>query len=130
MSVAPESYRLNSCLVGIMAQRLVRIICKECREEYEPEPWTLEVFGQREDVHCFRGKGCEACKGQGYRGRIAVQELLEMDDDLRNIVAKNGSVEQIHEQAVRSGMITMKQDGLAKVIAGVTTIDEVLRVCG
>lgn len=129
MSVAPESYRLNSCLIGVMAQRLIRIICPDCCEEYEPEPWAKEVFTGKDEIHCFRGKGCDACKGTGYRGRLAVQELLQMDDGLRNIVAQDGTVDQIREQAIKSGMITMRRDGLAKVIQGVTTIEEVLRVC-
>lgn len=73
--------------------------------------------------------GCDACGGRGYRGRAAVQELLEMDDALRNIVAQGGSVEAIRDQAKKSGMVTMKQDGLAKVTEGLTTVEEVLRVC-
>ena len=129
MSVAPESYRLNSCLIGVMAQRLIRKICTDCREEYEPEAWAKEAFDGVDDIRCFRGKGCDACGGIGFRGRTAVQELLEMDDALRNIVAQGGTVEEIREQAMKSGMLTMKQDGIAKVIQGMTTLEEVLRVC-
>ncbi len=128
VEVAPEPYRLNSCLIGGMAQRLVRKICPDCREEYEPEPWALEPFAGTDSVRCFKGAGCDACKGSGYRGRTAIQELLEMDGDLRSIIAKGEGLEQIREQAIKSGMITMRQDGLAKVVKGITTIDEVLRV--
>ncbi len=129
MSIESESYRLNSALIGVMAQRLVRRICPDCREEYEPEAWAKEAFEGIDEIHFFQGKGCDACKGHGYRGRTAVQELLQIDDALKNIVAQNGTVEQIREQAIKSGMVTMKQDGLAKVTQGITTLEEVLRVC-
>jgi len=129
MSVATEPYRLNSSLIGVMAQRLVRKICSVCREEHDPESWVKEAFDGMPEIRCFRGKGCDTCKGQGYRGRTAVQELLQIDDALKHIIAQNGTVEQIRQQAAKSGMVTMKQDGLAKASQGMTTLEEVLRVC-
>jgi type II secretory ATPase GspE/PulE/Tfp pilus assembly ATPase PilB-like protein len=128
MSVVSDFYRLNSCLIGVMAQRLVRAICPDCREEYEAESWAREAFSSGDDVRCFRGQGCDTCKGSGYRGRMAVQELIQMDDALRSIVVQGGTVEEIREQAVKSGMITMREDGLEKVKQGITTLEEVLRV--
>ena len=128
MSVASDVYRLNSCLIGVMAQRLVRAICPDCRKEYEAESWAREAFSSEDDVRCFRGQGCDTCKGSGYRGRMGVQELLQMDDALRSIVVQGGTVEELREQAVKSGMITMREDGLEKVKQGITTLEEVLRV--
>jgi type II secretory ATPase GspE/PulE/Tfp pilus assembly ATPase PilB-like protein len=128
VDVASEPYLLNSCLIGVMAQRLVRKICPDCRTAYTPEAWMRDAFGGSDAIEYFKGAGCESCNGTGYRGRVPVQELLEMDDGLRSCVARSDTLDEMRAQAVHAGMVTMRDDGLAKVAQGITTIDEILRV--
>jgi general secretion pathway protein E len=128
-----EDYLLASSLVGILAQRLVRIICKECKG---PEVTPVEalrdagfpVSGLGEMVELKRGKGCSACDYSGYESRIGIFELLDIDEDLRRLMVTKADSNVLRAQAIKSGMRTLKQDGWNKVLAGITTADEVLRV--
>ena len=128
VDIGVEPYLVSSTLIGIMAQRLVRIICDNCREEYQPGPEVQQRLGALAGASVYRGRGCEKCGNTGYRGRIGIVEMLQMDDALGSIVGRKGSAAELREQAVKSGMIRMREDGLAKVAQGITTIDEVLRV--
>jgi len=110
--------------------KLVRKVCEDCKEEYEPEAWARESLPHGATHAFFRGKGCDKCHNTGYRGRTAVHEVLEMDDDFRMLVARNADMEELAEAASKSGMVTLRLDGLAKAAQGITTINEVLRVCG
>lgn len=130
LDMGAEPYVLNSTLIGIMAQRLVRKICDSCREEYEPEAWARESLGRGKEQSFFRGRGCDKCHNTGYRGRTAVHELLEMNDDLRLLFARNAGLDDLAAAAARSGLKTLRQDGLEKAAQGITTVNEVLRVCG
>ena len=123
-----EPFLLKSKLIGIAAQRLVRRICQDCREEYMPESLPDRYADDLQGLKLTRGRGCEKCSNTGYRGRTAIHELLQMDDRLRNIVASGCDVEELRRQAVVSGMIPMVEDGLEKVRQGITTLEEVLRV--
>jgi len=127
-----ENYLLASCLIGVLAQRLVRIICKECRVEYWEEPERLKALGldvrgdSREKV--YRGQGCEHCGFTGYESRKGIFELMEPDDEIRKMIVANESSNIIASYARQKGMKTLREDGVEKVFEGVTTVDEVLRV--
>jgi len=132
MGVAP--YMVASSVQAIMAQRLVRTICTNCKQPYEPPASQLAAVGlKREDIEgitLYRGTGCTRCHGTGYYGRIAIFELMEMNPDLRNLAFAKAPTGEIREKARSYGMLTLMEDGLRKVIQGVTTIEEVLRVAG
>ena len=127
-----ENYLLASCLIGVLAQRLVRIICKECRVQYLEEPQRLKALGldvrvdSREKV--YRGQGCEHCGSTGYESRKGIFELMEPDDEIRKMIVANESSNIIASYARQKGMKTLREDGVEKVFEGVTTVDEVLRV--
>jgi general secretion pathway protein E len=125
-----EDYLLTSTINGIVAQRLVRTLCPHCREPYRPLPELLAQLGAaaEPDSTLFRTRGCEHCNSTGYLGRAAVVEVLPMSDPIRKAVLARTESHELQWLAVSEGLRTMHQDGLAKVLAGVTTLDEVLRV--
>lgn len=127
-----EPYVTASALIGVVAQRLVRRLCTDCRRPYTPEPETLRAMGlsdeDRRPLTFYRAVGCERCKRIGYRGRVGIYEIMSITDDLRRLIAQRGSETQLREAAVASGMITLGEDGLLKVKAGMTTPQELLRV--
>jgi general secretion pathway protein E len=128
-----EDYLLASSLIGILAQRLVRVICKECKApELTPvEPLReagFPVDGLNGLVELKRGKGCSACDYSGYESRIGIFELLDIDEDMRRLMVTKSDSNVLRAQAIKSGMRTLKQDGWRKVLSGLTTADEVLRV--
>ncbi|MFA5354107.1 MAG: type II secretion system protein GspE, partial [Thermodesulfovibrionales bacterium] len=115
---------------GILAQRLVRMICQACKE---PDPSAasreeLKALGITGDVPIYRGRGCEQCGGTGYFGRSGIFELLVVDDDIRRLILKNSDPNSIREEARRKGMRTLLEDGALKIKLGVTTPAEVIRV--
>ena len=128
-----EDYLISSTVNGILGQRLVRRLCPHCRESYEPLPEAaaelrLWNFSEARDIPLYRPKGCEACDGTGYRGRLAISELLVMSDDIRRLVMTNAPARKIEEQALLEGMETMYDDGIRKAVRGLTTVEEVIRV--
>ncbi|MGD2080396.1 MAG: ATPase, T2SS/T4P/T4SS family [Nitrospirota bacterium] len=122
-----EHYLVASTLVGVMAQRLVRRVCDECKEAYPATPDMRELLGP-EAKTIFKGAGCPACMNTGYKGRIAIFELLEIGDDIRDLIIDKSAARDIKEKAVSLGMRTLYQDGIRKVNEGITTLEEVLRV--
>ncbi len=127
MDMGVENYLVSSTLIGVMAQRLVRRICPYCKEEYSVGEDLMREFSlKRTDL--WRGRGCDECSGTGYRGRIAIFELLVMNEKLREMVMEKATSRALREEAVRSGMRTLREDGIKKVEMGITTIDEVVRV--
>lgn len=130
LDIGLEQFLLNSTLIGGVAQRLVRTICEHCKEEYKPESWVMDFLGDQKPKQFLRGKGCEKCHKTGFRGRTAIHEMLELDDALRKLVSKDAGAEELRRQALASGMVSMKADGLAKASQGITTVEEVLQVCG
>ncbi|HEY5997262.1 MAG TPA: ATPase, T2SS/T4P/T4SS family [Candidatus Deferrimicrobiaceae bacterium] len=125
------SFLIASTVVGIMAQRLVRVICAKCKVKVEPREQDLKKFGLsagRGDVAFYRGEGCPSCGGTGYRGRTGVHEILVMDSRLRDLVTADASEADVKQTAVAGGMSTLARAALDKVLAGVTTIEEVYRV--
>ncbi len=133
VSMGVEPFQAASAMTLVAAQRLVRRVCGYCAEPYEPDDEQLFAFGvHREDVAeatFMKGKGCGECKERGFRGRMAIVELLRMDRDIRDLVANNAPADRIRQAALARGMHTLKQSGLAKAQRGQTTIEEVLRVC-
>ncbi len=126
-----EPFLISSSVLAIMAQRLARQICSHCKIAYVPPPDALKRLGleaSKEDIQLYRGQGCEECRFTGYRGRIGVFELLVLSDTIREMIVRRAPSPEIKAQAVREGMQTLRDDGLEKVLSGVSTIDEILRV--
>jgi type IV pilus assembly protein PilB len=130
MGVQP--FLLSSALLLILAQRLGRKICKDCKEPIEGHEDDLVPYGHvsegRGKVTFFKGKGCQTCNFTGMKGRIALYELMPITEDLRTVILKGGQTAEIREMAQSQGMKTLRQAGLIKVLEGTTTIEEVLRV--
>lgn len=127
-----EPYLLSSTVVGVVAQRLVRRVCPNCRERYTPSPEELKELDlsieQLNGNVLYRGKGCPQCYGSGYKGRHGIYELLTIHSDLRSQIAKNGDATELRRLAIEEGMLTLRQHGAHLVRAGITTVAEVLRV--
>jgi general secretion pathway protein E len=118
-----ENYLITSSLVGVLAQRLVRMICEQCKTEEQPR-----IAPDGETVQCYRGAGCEACFGSGYTGRIGIFELMELNDEIRKLIMKGEDAATINDAARRIGMRNLREDGWLKVAGGLTTAAEVMRV--
>ena len=132
LNMGVEPFLVASSVNLILAQRLVRVICSGCKTPVEIPPAALIDIGvAREDIagfHCFRGMGCPTCAGSGYRGRLAIYEVMPMTDDLRELVLNGASATELKRAAAEAGMSTLRQSGIQKMCEGVTTIDEILRV--
>jgi general secretion pathway protein E len=118
-----ENYLITSSVVAILAQRLVRVICRNCRE---PGERTIAPSG--EEIETFRGRGCPECNGSGYKSRAGIFEMMQMNDELRRLVMANADASRITEAARRNGMSSLREDGWMKVKRGLSTPAEVLRV--
>ncbi len=128
-----EPFLLASSLNVVLAQRLVRIICPSCREEYRPSAEMWSRIGM-EPGHCeggtaYRGRGCERCLHTGYRGRCGIFELLPMNAEMKALVLRTADANEIRRKALADGMVSLVEDGRRKVLQGITTIEEVYRVC-
>ena len=126
-----EPFLISSSVMAILAQRLVRVLCKECREPYQITPAEIaeiEIGMGAEGATVYRAKGCEVCFQTGYLGRSAIYELLVIDDEVRQLIMKNADASMVKTLAIEKGMRTLRQDGAGRVLAGVTSIDEVVRV--
>lgn len=142
MDMEVEPYLLISTVSVVVAQRLVRAICKNCKKTFEPPPGVVaemrtelgEAFFEKSvrkeqgKVVLYKGEGCEDCGGSGYRGRTGIFEVLAASDAISRLVLEHQPSQVIEEQAIKEGMITLKQDGLLKVLQGKTTLEEVMRV--
>jgi len=125
-----EPFLLAPSLLGIVAQRLARKICLDCKENYVPSKAELDRLGLPElaSAKFARGKGCPTCKGSGYRGRIAIHEVMAADEKIRALISERAPAASIRDHAAREGFIDMRLDGIRKLARGITTIEEVLRV--
>ncbi|TYT75757.1 type II secretion system ATPase GspE [Desulfobotulus mexicanus] len=132
VDIGIEPFLIASAVKAVMAQRLVRILCPECKAAYQPLPEEIDTLGP--DAECLRGhelyqpRGCPACLQSGYKGRMSIYEIMEMDSTLKKLVLKTSDSNPIQNAAVRAGMITLRKDGIRKIREGLTTIAEVLRV--
>ncbi|MFO7536098.1 MAG: GspE/PulE family protein [Kiritimatiellia bacterium] len=128
-----EPYLVSSCLEGVIAQRLVRRVCSACKARVEPDPLILEEIAKTYPARVkgaafYKAQGCAMCNFSGFHGRVALFEMLVIDDDLRGMIAHQESSGQVRLKAMKNGLITLRQDGWISVLDGVTTIEEVLRV--
>jgi type IV pilus assembly protein PilB len=125
-----ESYLISSSLLASMAQRLVRTVCSKCRTNFYPPKEVLKELGLDEDKQkqLFKGKGCKECFDSGFKGRIGIYELLEMDDGLQNLISNNPTIDTLQNYLKEKGYRTLREFGYNKVLEGLTTIGEVRRV--
>jgi type II secretory ATPase GspE/PulE/Tfp pilus assembly ATPase PilB-like protein len=130
INIGVEPYLISSAVNAILAQRLVRKICPQCKAPHVPSAEMrefLELQGLCAD-QTFKGTGCDRCRKTGYTGRLGIYELMVMDDAMRDIVTRNPDVNQLRKLARERGLVTLRQDGLDKVVKGMTTVDEIMRV--
>ncbi len=128
-----EPFLVSSSILAVLAQRLVRIICPNCREAYTPAPTELARIGVRSEMlqgplYRAAANGCRACRGSGYRGRIAIQELMLMDDEVRSLVMQKADAATIRRACTSRGMKLLRQNGAERILQGETTVEELLRV--
>ncbi len=125
-----EPYLIAATLEGVLAQRLVRRICRDCRARYKADPGAVALLAQKPvgQLTLERGHGCAACRQTGYLGRTGIFELLIMTEEIKRELLKAPNAGAIRQLAERQGMVTLRQDGWRKVQAGLTTVEEVLRV--
>jgi general secretion pathway protein E len=133
LDMGVEDYLLTSTVIGILAQRLVRTLCPQCKEPYAALPELVEQMHLRKFVSegpitLWHARGCQACAQTGYTGRISILEMLPTTDALRSLVMRHATATELRAQALAEGMTTMYEDGLRKAVNGVTTFEEVLRV--
>jgi type II secretory ATPase GspE/PulE/Tfp pilus assembly ATPase PilB-like protein len=143
LGMGMDSYNFADALLGILAQRLVKRICPKCREAYQPDDkekeHILDEYGSHptqplkstnlNNITLYRPKGCHYCNGTGYRGRLAIHELLVSDERLKELIQKKCLLEKIREHAMKQGMLTLKQDGIQKVLRGDTDLKQVKAAC-
>jgi len=128
IGIAP--FLVGSCLNLVMAQRLVRRICQDCKEEHNPTPEELKMVGldpNRIKGSLYRGKGCTECRNTGYKGRLAIFEMIPMARNLRKLVYENANEDDIRQTALKNGMVTLRKAGITRVLDGTTSIEEVMR---
>ncbi|MDI6726205.1 MAG: ATPase, T2SS/T4P/T4SS family, partial [Smithellaceae bacterium] len=141
MGIDPLNFA--DALLGILAQRLVRTLCKNCKEPYHPSKdeydeitmsYGQEYFDKldipyRDELTLHRPKGCEACDKTGYKGRMGIHELLVGTDEIKRLIQHKATVEELRDQAISQGMTTLLQDGIMKTFSGATDFRQVKRVC-
>ncbi|MFA6959771.1 MAG: GspE/PulE family protein [Opitutaceae bacterium] len=128
IEIGVEPYMVAPSIIGVLAQRLAARICENCKEPYYPPREVLQKYFKDEgltDIPFFRGRGCGACRGTGYKGRVAFHELVLITEEIRTLISNNASVQQITAAAAKVGFKPMRYDGLKKVLLGLTTIDEI-----
>ena len=129
-----EPFLVSSSIIGVLAQRLVRRICSDCRKSYQPHPEQLRELGIKEvsfrklDRRFFRGDGCDNCRQTGYRGRIGIHELLVMSEGVKNTILESSDSDTIKKQGLKEKMITLRRDGVNKILYGLTTAEEILSI--
>jgi general secretion pathway protein E len=131
LDMGTEPYLVSSVLEGILAQRLVRLICPACRVRHDPDLKDLRAVGVESvprGAEISRGAGCGDCRGTGYRGRTGIYEFLRMTEEFRSLTLRKAPGHEIRQRAIASGMTTLRQDGWMRCCQGLTTIEEVLRV--
>ena len=139
LDLGVEPYLVSSSLIAVMAQRLVRKVCPDCRQEYEPKPHELRELGLmsadaqisdsvKNGGKFFVGAGCDKCFDTGYRGRTGIYELMMISEEIRELIYKRESAGVVKKAALNTGLQTLRMDAIRKVLAGITTISEVLRV--
>jgi type II secretory ATPase GspE/PulE/Tfp pilus assembly ATPase PilB-like protein len=142
LDMGMDPFSFSDAILCILAQRLARRICSECKDIYKPEQQELdeiiEEYGRADfvktglnptEITLARPAGCPKCNDSGYKGRLGLHEILTGTDEMRSLIKKKGEVEYVRRQAMADGMTTLKQDGILKCFQGLTDIKEVRRVC-
>jgi general secretion pathway protein E len=126
-----EPFLISSSVVAVIAQRLVRVLCEHCKKPYKPD-MAVQALGVRPDrvskYTFYKAMGCDKCFQTGYRGRIAVFEIMVMGNSLKALIQRTYDSHQIKQEAIKQGLVTLRRDGIEKVLRGLTTIEEVVRV--
>jgi type II secretory ATPase GspE/PulE/Tfp pilus assembly ATPase PilB-like protein len=134
VDMGAQPFLVESTLIAVLAQRLVRKICNNCRKPYTPSLQEVAALNlpdiEIDDLNLFKGIGCTKCRGTGYFGRIAVFEVMPISEEIRSLIHKNAGAQDIKKQALKEGMHTLRESAIAKMKAGITTVEEVLRVTG
>ena len=132
VDIGVEPFLLSSSIAAVVAQRLIRVLCTECRMPYEPDDEAMESIGVGAEVFkdkvIYRAKGCPDCFNTGYRGRKSIFEIMIPDENLKKMILKTHDSNQIKSIALKNNMVSLRHDGIQKVLDGVTSIAEVLRV--
>ena len=134
VDIGVEPYLISSSVIGVLAQRLVRIICPDCKVSYQVDPKVMNDLGEdvtksKEPLTLYRGKGCKNCKQSGYWGRSGIYELLLVNEEIKKLISERASTQVIRDVAKKTaGLVPLRVDGLKKVLKGITTLDEVDRV--
>jgi type IV pilus assembly protein PilB len=130
VNIGLEPFLVGAAVNGVLAQRLIRRLCKECKQTEPPSEEMAEFLSMQglPNDEIWAARGCEKCRKTGYSGRVGIYEMLVIDDSLRDIIARNPNVAEFRRLCIERGMVTLRQDGLRKVAKGMTTISEVLRV--
>jgi type II secretory ATPase GspE/PulE/Tfp pilus assembly ATPase PilB-like protein len=142
LDMGMDPFNFADALLGVLAQRLVRTLCKDCKESYHPDREEYDNlvrtyagdfdalgFPYTEDLTLYRANGCDRCNNSGYRGRTGIVELLDGTDEMCALIQGKAKMEELRVQAVKDGMTTLMQDGIRKVFTGVTDIQQVRKVC-
>jgi type II secretory ATPase GspE/PulE/Tfp pilus assembly ATPase PilB-like protein len=144
LDMGMDPFNFADAILAIMAQRLVRTLCKDCKKRYNPteEEYNelVREYGEEEfqknlnipysdDMTLYKPEGCDICNSTGYRGRMAIHELLMGTDEMKKLIQQQAKMEDLREQAVTDGMTTLKQDGIAKIFGGNSDLLQVRKVC-
>jgi type II secretory ATPase GspE/PulE/Tfp pilus assembly ATPase PilB-like protein len=142
LDMGMDPFNFADALLGVLAQRLVRTLCKDCKEQYHPEKQEYDAlvrsyagdfnalgYQYSDDLYLYRAKGCDKCGNTGYRGRTGIHELIVGTDEMKSLIQGRAKMEELRDQAVKDGMTTLMQDGIRKVLLGQTDIAQVRRVC-
>ena len=122
-----ESFLISTSIIGIIAQRLVRRICSNCKEKYKPDDVVIKYLGLPENIELYKGKGCDVCNMTGYKGRVGVYEVLNVTEGVRHCIGEGAETQIIRQEAIKGGMRTLKDYCVILLEDGLTTVDEVLR---
>jgi type IV pilus assembly protein PilB len=132
LNMGVEPFLITASVNLVLAQRLARKVCSECKRPIQADPALLLDFGfteqQMEGAQLMKGEGCKNCNGSGYRGRVALYEVMRFSDALKEMVLQGASTAELKTAAIKNGMLTLRMSGIEKVLAGTTTTEEVGRV--
>jgi general secretion pathway protein E len=132
VDIGVEPFLISSSILAVVAQRLIRVLCKDCKEAYIPDELALKSIGitddQSQEAVIYKAIGCENCFHTGYKGRTGIFEMMILDSGLKSLILKTFDSNQIKNEALNRNMITLRQDGVQKVLSGISTIEEILRV--
>jgi type II secretory ATPase GspE/PulE/Tfp pilus assembly ATPase PilB-like protein len=131
IDIGVEPYLISAAVNAVIGQRLVRRICQECKQPLENIPDRIKAYMEKFNVAptmLCKGRGCDKCRQTGFRGRLGIYELMELDEELRDLITSNPSLGDLRRAAIEKGMRSLRDDGLQKVATGQTTVDEMMRV--